>query len=319
MSYFLRLSLSKSPRLAMIALASLLCQSALADAGLDQFSDPTWLPAGSNQIKRSSEEGTFDFILSGAEKIRRDIVIDRLREVTGKRESLTWQLPSTTNLATLGGSVLAQLGTSLFACSGRDCGRSNVWANAIFENALLFGPDDKQRYTAGIVTIDDRQVLIAAYLVQRGNLRKYLHMQVIQPDLPIEFDKARGLANALIGSGIARLEEPRPDDNGNFDDAAATILTTLAQRLLALDNAQIYVVCHIYSSEAAADALLASQRCADRAAAVLRADSSDGPSYFPFGAGPLLPRQGDVINRLELVVPDRLPRDGRAGATFSRP
>lgn len=219
----------------------------------------------------------------------------------------------------LGNLVLAELDTTLFSCTGRDCGRSNVWANAIFNNALLFGPDDKQRYAAGIVSVDDRQVLIAAYLVQRGNLRKYLHLQVLRPNQAVEFDKARGVANSLIGSGVAQLEEPRPDDDGSFADSADAILATLGQRLQALENVQIYVVCHIYSSDAAADALLASQRCADNAAASLRSSvAAAGPSYLPFGAGSLLPRQGDVINRLELVIPERLPRDGRAGATFSR-
>lgn len=310
-----RFSLSQLLGACLIALLS---ATVFADLVTDRFSDPPWLPSGSKQIDSRSEEGTFDFILSGAEKIRRDIVIDRLQEVTGQRETRTWQVPVSANLQRLADSITAEFTASLFACRGRDCGRSNVWANAVFENALLFGPDDKQRYLAGIMTIDGRQVLIAAYLVQRGNLRKYLHLQIVQPDTAIEFDKARGVANALIGSGLAVLEEPRPDDSGNFGDAAASVLAALAERLLVLDDSQIYVVCHIYSSDAAADALLASQRCADQAAAMMRAGATGGPRYLPFGAGALMPRRGDVINRLELVLPERLPRDGRAGATSSR-
>ncbi len=284
----------------------------------EPFSDPDWLPAGSVLIDQHTEVGRFDFALSSAEKIRRDIVIDRMREVAGQRFVYTWQLPGTAHLAELNAAISAELSTALFACVGRDCGRSNVWANAVFENALLFGPDDKQRYVAGTAKTEDGDVLIAAYIVQRGNLRKYLHLQVIRPDQPIEFDISQGVANALMGSGLAVLETPRPNDAGEFDAAAGPALTAVADHLRSLAQVQIYVVCHLYSSDSSSDALLASQRCADAAARLLSNAAGDGPSYLPFGAGSLLPRQGNVVNRLELVLPERLARDGRAGATFFR-
>ena len=34
----------------------------------------------------------------------------------------------------------------VFQCSGRDCGPSTYWANKIYQKALLYGPEQYQRY-----------------------------------------------------------------------------------------------------------------------------------------------------------------------------
>ncbi|WP_354668039.1 DUF4892 domain-containing protein [Marinobacter salexigens] len=70
----------------------------------------------------------------------------------------------------------------LFECSGIRCGRSNVWANQIFHQPVLYGRDGTQDYlVAGVVADDGSRWLTSVYTVTRGNLREYVwveHMKV---------------------------------------------------------------------------------------------------------------------------------------------
>lgn len=76
----------------------------------------------------------------------------------------------------------------LFECSGIDCGRSNVWANQIFEQSRLLGRDREQDYLVA-ATMDSagQRWLTLVYTVTRGNLREYVwveHLKV-EPGAPI--------------------------------------------------------------------------------------------------------------------------------------
>ena len=66
----------------------------------------------------------------------------------------------------------------LFECSGIRCGRSNVWANQIFSQQVLYGRDATQDYlVAGTVAEDGSRWLTSIYTVTRGNLREYVWIE----------------------------------------------------------------------------------------------------------------------------------------------
>ncbi|WP_228739301.1 DUF4892 domain-containing protein [Marinobacter arenosus] len=66
----------------------------------------------------------------------------------------------------------------LFDCSGISCGRSNVWANQIFNQRVLYGRDATQDYlVAGTVASDGSRWLTLIYTVTRGNLREYVWIE----------------------------------------------------------------------------------------------------------------------------------------------
>lgn len=66
----------------------------------------------------------------------------------------------------------------LFECSGIRCGRSNVWANQIFGQSVLYGRDATQDYlVAGVVADDGSRWLTSVYTVTRGNLREYVWIE----------------------------------------------------------------------------------------------------------------------------------------------
>ncbi len=69
----------------------------------------------------------------------------------------------------------------LFECSGIRCGRSNVWANQIFNQSVLYGRDATQDYlVAAVTTADGSRWLTSVYTVTRGNLREYVWMEHLQ-------------------------------------------------------------------------------------------------------------------------------------------
>lgn len=71
--------------------------------------------------------------------------------------------------------------TSLFQCSGLDCGSSNGWANEFLGVKQLYGLDNSQFY-AVLAGIDGerKETYVVWYLVQRGNGRIYLQQDVVR-------------------------------------------------------------------------------------------------------------------------------------------
>lgn len=65
----------------------------------------------------------------------------------------------------------------LFWCQGRECGPSNLWANAVVGNSRLYGPDDGQAAAVLAQPATDNWLLL--YGVTRGNGRGMLHVEQI--------------------------------------------------------------------------------------------------------------------------------------------
>lgn len=89
----------------------------------------------------------------------------------------------------------------LFECSGRSCGRSNVWANQIFDQATLLGRDTDQDYLVAAVTDDTGKTwLTLVYTVTRGNQRKYVWVE--------HLEAGEGAAIPGLDSANARIRGP---------------------------------------------------------------------------------------------------------------
>ncbi|WP_291910181.1 MULTISPECIES: DUF4892 domain-containing protein [Marinobacter] len=89
----------------------------------------------------------------------------------------------------------------LFECSSIRCGRSNVWANQIFNQAVLYGRDATQDYlVAGTVAEDGSRWLTLVYTVTRGNLREYVWVEHLKVE--------SGATIPGFGIGTSRVEGP---------------------------------------------------------------------------------------------------------------
>lgn len=76
----------------------------------------------------------------------------------------------------------------LFECTGIACGRSNVWANQIFQQARLLGRDANQDYLVTAISgSDGNNWLTLVYTVTRGNLREYVWVEhlAVPENVPI--------------------------------------------------------------------------------------------------------------------------------------
>ncbi|TDQ39993.1 DUF4892 domain-containing protein [Thiopseudomonas denitrificans] len=104
--------------------------------------------------------------------------------VRGERHRATWQLSAVhaaDSAFTQGRELLQAAGARLlYWCQGRDCGPSNLWANAVFDNARLYGPDERQLYA--LLAGASGQELFALYAVTRGNGRGMLHVEQFMTD-----------------------------------------------------------------------------------------------------------------------------------------
>ncbi|MGB1949344.1 MAG: DUF4892 domain-containing protein [Marinobacter sp.] len=89
----------------------------------------------------------------------------------------------------------------LFECSGRSCGRSNVWANQIFDQATLYGRDADQDYLVAAVTDPSGNTwLTLVYTVTRGNQREYVWVE--------HLEAGEGAAIPGLDSANARVRGP---------------------------------------------------------------------------------------------------------------
>ncbi|MDY7219604.1 DUF4892 domain-containing protein [Denitrificimonas sp. JX-1] len=104
--------------------------------------------------------------------------------VRGSVDVLTVQLsPSHEALSAFNGSrqLLQGKGADmLYWCAARECGPSNLWANHVFNNARLYGPDDQQAYALYRLKEGEQSNLVAVYAITRGNGRGFLHAEYFQ-------------------------------------------------------------------------------------------------------------------------------------------
>lgn len=67
----------------------------------------------------------------------------------------------------------------LFACAGRLCGRSNIWANQVFQRRQLLGLDGTQYYQIALLHTQDVSQYVIFYVVQRGTKAIYVQVDLV--------------------------------------------------------------------------------------------------------------------------------------------
>lgn len=254
--------------------------------------------------QREAEARSRRFIMGRVDSIRRDLRIGDELNLQAALETVTYQIPEGVSVDAVRDHYLSQFaGDVLFQCAGRGCGRSNDWANQVFNDATLYGPDRNQRYAA----LEWQGRLAALYVIERGNQRVYAHLRFLEPLGEDAMAPNALLVRRLAERGWAPIDAVRPQADGSLTEPARDILSGLAAALEDFADEPMYLVCHLYASQPADDLLTAAQRCAERAVELIGSDADAAmPQLRPFAAGPLLPRSVPGAARLELVLPQRL-------------
>ena len=116
-------------------------------------------------------------ILGALEKVNHVLQPERSEVVAGRRFQETLYLPEarrTEQVFDHYRQQLLSLGELLFECDGRACGSSSYWANRVFEEAVLYGPEQYQKYA--IVRRNDGRGYLAVYVGQRATRKIYVHL-----------------------------------------------------------------------------------------------------------------------------------------------
>jgi hypothetical protein len=246
-----------------------------------------------------------ELVTSRVDRIRRDLRVDDVVRLDGTAEAVTYQAPDGVTVEDLDAHFRERLaGEVLFRCEGPGCGRSADWANQIFGQSILYGPDRNQRYTA----LEWRGRLVSLYVIERGNKRVYAHLRFFEREDDLDGDPHALAARRLTERGWIVVEGVEPGADGAIGASARSALMDLGARLDGLAGERVYLVCHLYGAFGTDALLAASRRCAEEAARIMAeaaegTEGGQGPEVEPFGAGPLLPRPGPPGSRLELVLP----------------
>tara|TARA_R110002110_G_scaffold66978_1_gene183077 strand:+ start:182420 stop:183001 length:582 start_codon:yes stop_codon:yes gene_type:complete len=112
--------------------------------------------------------------------------------LSGELERYTWQIIDGFSSSEVMAELVDELQQSehtqlLFSCEGRACGRGNEWANTVFEQRVLYGLEDRQRYSVYSLGENDRYRLML-YSAMRTADRQYLHADLLTIDTSAESD-----------------------------------------------------------------------------------------------------------------------------------
>ncbi|MDO9624534.1 MAG: DUF4892 domain-containing protein [Pseudomonas sp.] len=114
---------------------------------------------------------------------------EREVQAQGPLTMLTYELPRTHSadevFTAAREALQAQDAELLYWCQGRECGSSSLWANAVFDNRILYGSDDQQAYVLMRLAEPQQDSLLALYSITRGNKRAYLHAELLTANAPL--------------------------------------------------------------------------------------------------------------------------------------
>ena len=167
-------------------------------------------------------------------RISNRLRMERKIEVEGRQTAVTYRLPSDHSSAEAFDrarkDLLAGGAELLYWCQGRDCGSSSLWANAIFGNSKLYGPDEQQAYLLLRLAEPQQDSVLAIYSITRGNRRGYLHAEQLDSAQALGelLPTPDTLVRELKSSGVLRLTR--------LPAAPSEAWATLLARCLNLDS-----------------------------------------------------------------------------------
>lgn len=165
---------------------SLLLSCSVAWADVAGSSDLEVLPrfAGSKIVSfKSVAEQERTYPQGSIRRISGTLRYEREVAAQGQLNAVTYELPRTHTanevFAQARAALQAQDAELLYWCVGRECGSSSLWANAVFDNATLYGSDAEQTYALMRLAAPRQDSLVALYSITRGNKRAYLHAELL--------------------------------------------------------------------------------------------------------------------------------------------
>jgi hypothetical protein len=184
---------------AMLAVASKQALAAFPETAPEPF------PLSQLEETRPLESGGHLVLFSPVREINSEIRSDVMARLPVSGNSLLYRINTDSSrvdaLNYYRQALLDSGANILFECSGVRCGRSNVWANQIFDKSMLLGRDTAQDYlVTGTVSEDGQRWLTLVYTVTRGNQSEYVWVE--------HFEVGSGAVVPGLGSLESRIRGP---------------------------------------------------------------------------------------------------------------
>ena len=195
---------------------------------------------------------------------------------------------------------------NLFSCIGRECGSSNYWANDVFGNRVLYGPERNQYYSVFDTAAEGRKDFIAMYIITRGNRRVYAYFEFIEPDgaqsrIDI-FDSDAMLTELQAERSVVLKNIEFENDLSLTSDSDISFLVSLLEKNPSL---KFYLVAHLYEGDGESEELIIrSRQRANALRQLLLERGIDREQIQAYGVGPFAPYCGAerCADRVELVM-----------------
>jgi hypothetical protein len=172
------------------------------------FSDHSLISgfAESEIIERELQRDiNYRIVLGALERVRGEVIPEDSERLRGDVTKITYEVSQEFT----GGDVYTfykeQLTAKnyevLYSCEGRECGSSNYWANDVFRNRILYGPERNQHFIAFRVNPAlEESPYFSVYIITRVNRKIYVHIEIVEPAGTQELEQI---------AAIVEIEEPQ--------------------------------------------------------------------------------------------------------------
>lgn len=268
---------------------------------------------------REVGDTNYRLALGRLQRVNGRVMAGREERIQGELTRITYEIPPGYSgadvFARLSTQLLAEGGEELYRCQGRACGSSNFWANDIFANRVLYGPETDQFYLAStrVADVESPGIYTALYIITRGNRTVLAHLDILTLPGASHSEQLSAQVSGQVSTPEALLTRLQQDGvvvvpGLQFDGQDQLIdeggLALLVETLLNNPQLSVYVVAHL-RAEGSLDVQV--ERSRRRAALITTQLSEAGIAAERMsaqGVGPLAPAcsTGSCTERVELVL-----------------
>ena len=295
------------------------------------FSDHSLIAgfADSEIIERDLQRDiNYRIVLGALERVRGEVIPEDSERLRGDVTKITYEVSQEFTgedvYAFYQEQVTAKSYELLYSCGGRECGSSNYWANDIFRNRILYGPERNQYFMAFRANPDlEESPYFSVYIITRVNRKIYAYIEVVEPagtqepeQIAVtvemaELQNPEELSGAAGSNLLERLQKqgsvilPSISFQSNDRLAGSVDVESLVSALNSDPALSIYVVAHLKQDGQSLQELMPRSLVrANSLRQVLIAAGIDAQRIESAGVGPLAPNcaSENCKERVEIVL-----------------
>ncbi len=259
---------------------------------------------GSGIVRFTASESVSRYFATGkVKKVQGMWRPEKERQVRGRLTSITYRIEQRYSSRQVYEFFTQQLETlnfrTLFACADFACGPSNKWANTVFAEKVLYGPDKNQFY----LLAETAEALLGLYVIKRGNKRVYARLDWVDVSSSGSggvgsAESADSWSEALRLTGrlelaVDQLNWEQPQTSEQLAELAAWLKS---------QSVAVRVVGHKYGSADLPTLLQESEQLAQDFANRMLALQVGSKRISVHGLGPLAPAHAAPSDRVVLLL-----------------